>query len=109
MLEGLFGSIYKEKILLILYLQGESYARKISLLLESDLSPIQKQLEKMEAGGILLSRLAGKTRLYSFNPRFPFLKELKILLKKITEFYPKNEMLKLSLLRTRPRRKGKPL
>ena len=109
MLEGLFGSVYKEKILLILYLQGESYARKISFLLECDLSPIQNQLEKMETGGILVSKLAGKTRLYSFNPRFPFLEELKKLIKKMTEFYSREELDKLTLIRTRPRRKGKPL
>lgn len=109
MLEGLLGSVYKEKILLILYLQGESYARKISILLECDLSPIQNQLQKMEAGGVLVSKLYGKTRMYSFNPRFPFLDELKKLLKKMTEFYPRNEIEKWALLRTRPRRKGKPL
>ena len=44
----------------------------------------------------------------SWNP-FSFLEELKNLIKKMVEFYPRNELNKLTLVRTRPRCKGKPL
>ena len=30
---------------------------------------VQKQLLKLESGGVLVSRLAGRTRLYEWNPR----------------------------------------
>jgi hypothetical protein len=89
--------------------RGEGYAREISLFFETDLYGIQRQLEKLEAGGVLVSSHVGRTRLYTFNPRYPFLTELKALLEKALTFYPETERLNLSMNRRRPRRKGKPL
>jgi hypothetical protein len=56
-----------------------------------------------------VSRTAGRTRLYEFNPRYTFLKELKSLLEKALSFYPEEEREKLLMNRRRPRRRGKPL
>jgi hypothetical protein len=53
--------------------------------------------------------MVGRTRLYSFNPRYPFLDELRALLEKALEFYPEEEKARLFPERSRPRRKGKPL
>jgi hypothetical protein len=58
---------------------------------------------------VLASRLKGRTRLYVFNPRYPFLKELKALLEKALQFMPKAEKEKYYMPRLRPRRSGKPL
>ena len=69
----------------------------------------QKQFEKLESGGVVYSTLAGRTRLYAFNPRYPFLQELKALLEKALSFYPEEEREELLLNRRRPRRQGKPL
>jgi len=56
-----------------------------------------------------VSRTAGRTRLYSFNPRYPFLKELRSLLEKALSFYPEEEREELMMSRRRPRSRGKPL
>lgn len=109
MLEPLFGSKGREKILLYLHIRKEGYAREIARFFKTDLAPIQKQLEKLENGGVLYSRSAGRTRLYGLNPRYPFLGELRSLLDKALEFYPSDERTDLTMARTRPRRKGKPL
>jgi len=108
MLEALFGSINRERVLLYIYAREECYAREISRFFQTDLDPIQKQLERLEIGNILYSRSAGKTILYKLNPRFPFLKELKELLGKILDFYPRELKDPLLYSRKRPRRKNKP-
>jgi hypothetical protein len=107
MLEPLLGSVNREKVLLYLYGRNEGYAREIAAFFKTDLSPIQKQMERLEEGGVLYSRNVGKTRLYGLNPRYPFLAELKILLKKTLSFYPPDEKENLVIIRKRPRRKGK--
>jgi len=57
----------------------------------------------------VVSFLEGKTRLYRFNPRYPFLKELKTLLRRAMEFLSEKEIEQYYRKRTRPRKKGKPL
>jgi hypothetical protein len=109
LLEPILGSVSSERVLLFIFAKGEGYPREIARFNNTALDPIQKQLEKLEAGGILSSRLVGRTRLYSFNPRYPFLEELKNLLKKALSFYPSQEQEELIMDRRRPRRQGKPL
>ena len=109
MLETLFGSVSKERIIFFIYARGEGYPREIARFFATGLTPIQRQLEALERGGILLSRLAGRTRLYMFNPRYPLLDELKALIEKAMAFYPEEERERLLIDRRRPRRKDKPL
>ena len=75
---------------------------------DTDLSPIQRQLERLEAGSVLGSRQVGRTVLYMFNPRYALLKVLKPLLRKALLY--KLEVLRERLLmnRRRPRRRCKP-
>ena len=62
-----------------------------------------------EAGACVYSKRVGRTRVYPFDPRYPFLQDLKALLEKALIFYPE-EMKELLLMnRRRPRRSGKPL
>jgi predicted transcriptional regulator len=107
MLEPLLGSKSSEKVLIFIEVFGEGYAREISRFFEINLDPIQKQLDKLEVGGILVSFVKGRTRIYTFNPRYPFLKELKVLLDKALTFYPEDERERLFMNRRRPRRRGK--
>lgn len=109
MLETLLGSINAERTLIFLLCRDEGYAREIARFYNTYLSPIQNQLNKLEENGVLISKLSGRTRNYSFNPRYPFLQELRNLLDKAFSFYP--EELKSTLLynRRRPRRRNKPL
>ena len=109
MLEALLGSVNRERVLLFLYGRKEGYAREIARFFNTSLDPIQKQLERLELGGIIYGRLAGRTRLYALNPRYPFLKELNALLEKSLSFYSPKEQEDLIMVRKRPRRKGKPL
>ena len=109
MLEPLLGSTNAERVLMFILARNEGYVREIARVLDGDPDSIQKQLAKFESGGVLVSRTAGKTRLYSFNPRYPFLKELRSLLEKALSFYPEKERQKLVMSRRRPRRHGKPL
>jgi hypothetical protein len=109
MLEPLLGSTNCERVLIFLTAREEGYAREIARFFETGLAPIQKQLEKLEFGGVLVSRLVGRTRLYTLNPRYPFLEELKALLEKALTFYPEEVREDLIMNRRRPRRAGKPL
>ena len=109
MLEGLFGTVNKEKVLLYIYAREEGYPREVAKYYDIDLRTIQNQFEKLELGGVLYSRLVGRTRLYAFNPRFVFLEELKQMLNKALSFYSEEERNRLLTTRRRPRRKGKPL
>ncbi|MCK9374749.1 MAG: winged helix-turn-helix domain-containing protein [Syntrophobacterales bacterium] len=109
MLAALLGSLSGERVLVYLFARGEGYAREIARFYQTNLTPIQRGLEKFEANGILTSRLAGKTRLYAFNPRYAFKPELENLLKKALTFYPLSEQEALFMNRRMPRRSGKPL
>lgn len=109
MLESLLGSVNRERVLIFIYSREEGYPRDIARFFSTDLTPVQRQLEVLERGGILVSRLLGRTRLYSFNPGYPFLNEVKALLGKAISFYPQDEQDRLLLVRRRPRRAGKPL
>jgi DNA-binding transcriptional ArsR family regulator len=109
MLEALFGNIIVEKILLFLNIYGEGYPLGMAKTFNVPVNRIQQQLKRLEEGGIVVSRLAGRVRLYTFNPRYPFLNELKAFISKAYDFLPKEEKEKYYRQRTRPRRPGKPL
>lgn len=109
MIEVLLGSKNAEKVLIYIFSREEGYPREIARFFNADLKSIQKQMDKLEAGGVLVSREVGRTRPYMFNPRYPFLNELKALLEKALSFYPQNEQDELLMNRRRPRAKGKTL
>ena len=109
MLESVLGNKIKEKILLTVLVRDNIHARDVVSIFRVSLSSVQNQLKRLERGGVLVSQLKGRTRLYSFNPSYPFLKELRDLLKKAMEFIPKTEKEKYYTPRLRPRRAGKPL
>ncbi len=108
MLQAILGSQSAERVLMYIFTRGEGFAREMARFYDSGMSPLLKQLVKMERAGILAGRDVGRTRLYSFDPRYPFLDELKGLLSKALEFYPDSERAALLMVRKRPRRKGKP-
>src|SRR5271165_6369036 len=111
MLEYLFANKNVEKILIYLSLHGKVHATQLSRSFNSALDPIQKTLKKLEAGGLLVSFLEGKTRVFQWNPRYPFLLEIQALVKKAYSFMPLRiqETHYQSNKRKRPRRTGKPL
>jgi len=108
MLEDLFGSKNRERVLQFILANDQGYARQIADFYGSSIDPIQKQLERLELGGILVSQTAGRTRLFMFNPRYAFRQELIALLEKARSYYPEAEQERLTKQRKRPRRTGKP-
>lgn len=109
MLESLFGSEVLEKVLIYLLVREKGYGREIADFYETDLNQIQKQLKKLEEGGILVSFQVGRIKQYEFNPSYAFLSELTSLLNKAFHFYPPEEIDRLNMNRRRPRRSEKPL
>lgn len=109
MLEYLFGNDRIEKILFYILSYNDCYAKAVADLYKIPLNGVQQQLQRLENGGIIVSHLKGRTRLYQFNPRYFFLNELKALLQKAMNCLPREEIKKYYRMRTRPRRKGKPL
>ncbi len=109
MLEPIFGSKCREQVLQYILANDSGYGTQIKNFYKIGLDPVQKQLEKLELGGVLVSQNIGKTIVYSFNPRYAFLDELKSLLLKAREFYKPQLLEQLTMSRKRPRRQGKPL
>lgn len=109
MLEGLFGNPVIERIFFTILVYNESYALGLAKTFDEPVNKFQQQLKRLEEGGIIVSRLAGRTRIYTFNPRYPLLKELKALISKAYEFVPEREKERSYRKRTRPRRAGKPM
>jgi len=108
MLKVLLGSKDKELVLQYLLSKNEGYASKIARFFNLNPSQISKQLDALEEGGVLVGFQVGRSRLYKFNPRYYFLPELKILLKKALEAYPEELKDTLMFNRTAPRKKSKP-
>ncbi|MFW6134869.1 MAG: ArsR family transcriptional regulator [Elusimicrobiota bacterium] len=61
-----------------------------------------------EEGRILVSQKKGNTRIFTFNPSYAFLDELKALLDKGKKMLPEEEIEKYYIKRKRPRKTGKP-
>ena len=111
MLEYLFGNLNIEKILFFILINNKCYASQLQKTFDKPLYSFQRALDRLESGGILHSYREGKTLLYQFNPRYPFLSELTALLYKAYEFLPNEikEKYYAPIVRKRPRRRGKPL
>lgn len=109
MYQALFGNAVAEKVLLYIANYGEGYIGKISKTYTVSPSQVQKQLVRLEAGGILVSRLTGNLRIFTFNPRLAIKKELLTLLEKELSLMPDEITKKYYRERTRPRRSGKEL
>jgi hypothetical protein len=111
MFEYLFGNKNVEKVLMYLTLHDKAYASELSRCFGSSLDPIQKTLKKLEEGGLLVSFLEGKTRVFQWNPRYPFLQEIQDLANKaygsLSGYIQESQYQKNK--RKRPRRSGKPL
>jgi hypothetical protein len=110
MLEGLFGNATAEKVLLYIEQFEEGYALGIAKDFGGlAVAPVQRQLERFEAAGLLVSQLKGRTRLYTWNPRYAFRDEVRALLRKALRALPEDERRRYFAKRRRPRRTGKPL
>ncbi|MEJ2487985.1 MAG: hypothetical protein P8Y68_19890 [Anaerolineales bacterium] len=109
MLEPLIGSKSSEQVFIFLKAREKGYATEIAKFFDADLFAIQKQLDRLENANILVSQRIGRTRVFQFNPRYPFLAELLALLEKALSYYPEAVKERLLMNRRRPRKNDKPL
>lgn len=109
MIETIFGNATAAKIMLYLFHYGEAYASGISKDMGITLSQVQKQLDKFEAANILVSKVMGKVRIYTFNPKLGLIKKLKDLIQVFYDSIPLEQKEEMFSSRRRPRRKGKPV
>jgi DNA-binding transcriptional ArsR family regulator len=73
------------------------------------LSQVQKQLDKFEAAGILVSKKMGTVRIYSFNPKLGVTKKIRELIQVFYDSIPLEQREVMFHEWRRPRRKGKPV
>ncbi len=109
MLEIIFGNQTAAKIMLYLFHYGEAYANGIAKDMNITLSQVQKQLDKFEFAGVLVSKKMGTTRIYQFNPKIGIVKKVKDLVGAFYESIPLEERERIFHGRRRPRRRGKPV
>jgi len=108
-LRGLLRAESQEKILIYLLVRESGYGKAISEFFGQSQNAVQKQLARLEIDGIVVSKLVGKLREYRLNPRYPFMQELKELLKAALRAYPDSAQKELTMERSRPRQAGKPI
>ena len=111
MMEKLFGNPVIEKVLLYLMVNQKGYPTQLKKVFDLPLYSIQRAMARLEQGGIIIAFPEGKTLVYQLNPRYPFLKELKALLKRVYAALPADIKKRYyeRIERKRPRRRGKPL
>ena len=109
MLEAIFGNKTTEKVLLCLFHYHEIHVSGIAKAFKSAENPIRQQLERLEQSGVIHSKLAGRTRLYSFNPKNPYTQSVMDLIEILYRSIPLQEKQQIFKERLRPRRKGKPI
>lgn len=109
MIEAVLGSTSAERVLVFITARDSAYAGEIANTFDTSISPIQKQLDRMERDGLLINEKVGRTRVYQYNPRYPFVPEVRAMMEKVLELYPEDIKKELLYNRRRPRKKDKPL
>ena len=71
-LKPILGSANSERVLIYILARGQGYAREIARFFNVDPDSVQKQLVKFEAGGVLITRPAGRTVLYGGQGTSPW-------------------------------------
>lgn len=109
MLDQILGSETAQKIFLHLYHYGESYPSAVARDFNITLGQVQRQFERFENAGILISKLSGKTRIYQFNKKYPLTVPFIEIVKRVYDSLSLEEKENLFPTRRGPRRAGKPI
>lgn len=107
MLDKLLGSKTAQKIFLHLYHYGESYPSAVAKDFKISLGQVQRQFDRFEDAGIIISKLSGRTRMYQFNKKQGIVKPFIEIIKIVYDAIPLKEKEELFSTRRRPRRRGK--
>jgi DNA-binding transcriptional ArsR family regulator len=105
---ALFGDI-AELCLLYIVNYGQGYIRGIASTFNVSPGAVQRQLERLEDGGILVSRRVGNVKTFEISPRLGFRDELIAMLERVLTMLPEEDTEKYFRQRRRPRLTGKEL
>lgn len=108
-LEAILGNRTAAMVLLYIEAYGEGYGLRIAETFDLGLSMTQRQLKRLEGNGVLVSRMVGRTRVFTFNERHPTVRNLRTFLAAEFELLPRDDVHRYFRQRQRPRRSGKPL
>ena len=106
-LESVFGTAAAAQCLLFIEAYGSGHAQRIAETFEVPQTGIYRQLRRLEAQGVLVSRTVGRTRLFEFNQRNPTVRRLRDFLSAELAAMPEDEVKRYYRQRQRPRRTGK--
>jgi DNA-binding transcriptional ArsR family regulator len=109
MLDKILGSEIAMKIMLHLVHYDEIYPSAVSKDYKLTLSAVQKQFERFEEAGILVSKLVGRTRVYFFNKKSKAANKFYEFVKVYYEGLSIKDKEIIFAARRRPRRPGKPV
>ena len=109
MLDKILGSKTAQKIFLHLYHYGETYPSAVAKDFKVSLGQVQRQFDRFEEAGVIISKLTGRTRIYQFNKKQGIVKPFIEIIKKVYDSIPIEEKKELFSTRRRPRKKGKPV
>ncbi len=109
MLEGIFGNLNAERVLLHVYHYKEIHPSAIAQDYKVAINPIKLQLKRFEQAGVLASKTIGRARVYFFNPKSPYVSPVKEIIERFYNSIPLADREKLFKTRRRPRREGKPI
>jgi len=110
MLDKILGSKTAQKIFLHLYHYKETYPSAVAKDFKISLGQVQRQFDRFEDAGIIISKLSGRTRIYQFNKKQgavvkPFMELVRVFYDSI----PLKEKEEIFSTRRRPRKRGKPV
>lgn len=108
-LEAILGSRSAAQTLLFIEAYESGYASRIASTFDVSVMAIQRQLRRLEAEGVLVSRSVGRTRVFEFNMRNPTVRNLRQFLQSELELLPESDVKRYFRQRQRPRRTGKSL
>ena len=106
-LEAICGNRSAAQALLYLEAYGTGYGKGIADTYGVAVSAVQRQLQRLEARGVLVSRMVGGSRLFEFEMRNPTVRRLRELLRTELEALPEATTRRFFRQRRRPRRTGK--
>jgi len=87
--KNILGNTSATYVLFFLENFGEGHASRISKTFDVSVMGIQRQLQRFEENGILVSNLVGNTRVFKFNDRNPTVQNLRTFLSAELEILPK--------------------
>ena len=108
-LEAIFGNRSAVQVLLFLEAYGSGHASRIATTYDVSVMGVQRQLRRLEANGVLLSRTIGRTRVFEFNTRNPTVRNLRSFLAAELALLPEADVKAFYRQRQRPRLTGKRL